>query len=163
MVRFDFLIDEDLNVYLMEANMSPNLSSLHFAPNKLLYEQVIFNLMSLVGLTRLDGVNDWHSLESDKWDLRVSEKDLSINEKLCSSEKCFLSCKHSDCKSCYLCLPDKMKPILKDAYMEHLSRWNNKRLIPSTVNSKINPTSLFNDIQIDWFKAKCASHQEWCN
>ena len=41
MVRFDFALDEDLNVYLMEANMSPNLSSNHFAPNKLLYEQVV--------------------------------------------------------------------------------------------------------------------------
>lgn len=50
MVRFDFVIDEDLNVYVMEANMSPNLSSAHYPPNQLLYEQVIFNLMGLVGL-----------------------------------------------------------------------------------------------------------------
>lgn len=41
MVRFDFIVDEDLNVYLMEANMSPNLSSRHFPPNRLLYEQVL--------------------------------------------------------------------------------------------------------------------------
>lgn len=69
------MLDEDLNVYLMEvdeyhlhtvtemtafpehnwlmcfqANMSPNLSSGHFAANKLLYEQVIINLFSLVGI-----------------------------------------------------------------------------------------------------------------
>jgi tubulin monoglycylase TTLL15 len=41
MVRFDFALDDDLNVFLMEANMSPNLSSSHFAPNRLLYEQVL--------------------------------------------------------------------------------------------------------------------------
>ena len=50
MVRFDFVIDEDLKVYLMEANMSPNLSSAHFPANALLYEQVgsylIFNHLS---------------------------------------------------------------------------------------------------------------------
>uniref|UniRef100_T1L481 Tubulin--tyrosine ligase-like protein 9 n=1 Tax=Tetranychus urticae TaxID=32264 RepID=T1L481_TETUR len=46
MVRFDFLVDEVLNVYLMEANMSSNLSSAHFAPNKLLYEQVIQFILS---------------------------------------------------------------------------------------------------------------------
>jgi tubulin monoglycylase TTLL15 len=27
MMRFDFVLDDKLNVYLMEANMSPNLSS----------------------------------------------------------------------------------------------------------------------------------------
>lgn len=50
MMRFDFVVDENLNVYLMEANMSPNLSSAHFPPNRLLFEQVIFNLFSLVGV-----------------------------------------------------------------------------------------------------------------
>lgn len=34
----------------MEANMSPNLSSAHFSQNTLLYEQVIYSLMNLVGI-----------------------------------------------------------------------------------------------------------------
>ena len=50
----DFVIDEDLKVYLMEANMSPNLSSAHFPANALLYEQVgsylIFNHLSFFRL-----------------------------------------------------------------------------------------------------------------
>lgn len=50
MMRFDLVIDDDLKVYLMEANMSPNLSSAHFLPNTLLYEQVIYNLLNLVGV-----------------------------------------------------------------------------------------------------------------
>ena len=37
MIRFDLIVDNDLQVYLMEGNMSPNLSSAHFLPNKLLY------------------------------------------------------------------------------------------------------------------------------
>lgn len=49
MVRYDFVIDADLNVFLMEVNMSPNLSSTHFPLNKLLYEQVIYSMLSLVG------------------------------------------------------------------------------------------------------------------
>lgn len=52
LVRFDLVIDEDLNVFVMEANMSPNLSSAHFPPNQLLYEQVLFNLFALVGVGR---------------------------------------------------------------------------------------------------------------
>ena len=41
MVRFDFVVGSNLQIYLMEANMSPNLSSKHFALNRRLYEQVI--------------------------------------------------------------------------------------------------------------------------
>ena len=37
MIRFDLIVDNDLQVYLMEGNMSPNLSSAHFQPNQLLY------------------------------------------------------------------------------------------------------------------------------
>lgn len=50
MMRFDLVIDDNENVYLLEANMSPNLSSAHFLQNTLLYEQVIYNLLNLVGV-----------------------------------------------------------------------------------------------------------------
>lgn len=50
MMRFDFVIDEDLKIYLLEANMSPNLSSAHFPPNRLLYQQVLYNVLGLVGV-----------------------------------------------------------------------------------------------------------------
>ena len=81
MVRFDFVVDKGLNVYLMEVtpniyiidcpchtplettisifinvstlqvNMSPNLSSGHFPANRLLYEQVVFGMLGLVGVS----------------------------------------------------------------------------------------------------------------
>lgn len=50
MMRFDFVLDENLRVYLMEANMSPNLSSSHFPLNQHLFEQIIYNLFSLIGI-----------------------------------------------------------------------------------------------------------------
>lgn len=34
--------------------MSPNLSSAHYAPNRLIYEQVLFNLFGIVGLTHFE-------------------------------------------------------------------------------------------------------------
>ena len=34
MVRFDFVVGSNMQLYLMEANMSPNLSSKHFALNR---------------------------------------------------------------------------------------------------------------------------------
>lgn len=50
MIRIDFVIDENLNIYMLEANMSPNLSSAHFPPNRLLYQQVLYNVLGLVGV-----------------------------------------------------------------------------------------------------------------
>lgn len=50
MMRFDLVLDEDFKVYLLEANMSPNLSSAHFPPNQLLYEQVLYSLFSITGV-----------------------------------------------------------------------------------------------------------------
>jgi tubulin monoglycylase TTLL15 len=43
MVRFNFAIDDEGKVFIMEANMS-NLSSAHFLLNQLLYRQVLYNL-----------------------------------------------------------------------------------------------------------------------
>jgi hypothetical protein len=50
LVRFDFVIDEDLGVWLMEVNLSPNLSSDHFHENRFMYEQVSIQyfILSLV-------------------------------------------------------------------------------------------------------------------
>jgi len=53
MVRFDFVFDSKLNIFLMEVNMSPNLSSAHFSANALLYEQVLFNTLHVAGIVNL--------------------------------------------------------------------------------------------------------------
>ncbi|CAG2118952.1 unnamed protein product, partial [Medioppia subpectinata] len=132
MVRFDFALDEDLNVYLMEANMSPNLSSAHFAPNKLLYEQVIFNLLSLVGVARTLDTRTWTNRSPDDYNMMVTTKEMSVNEELCANAECHLSCKSSECDVCYHCLKDEQKLVLKDAVLEQHSKWMAKRLIPST-------------------------------
>ena len=41
LVRFDFIIDQYLKVWLMEVNMSPNLNSMHFKENAVLYKKVL--------------------------------------------------------------------------------------------------------------------------
>lgn len=41
LVRFDFIIDQYLKVWLMEVNMSPNLNSGHFKENAVLYKKVL--------------------------------------------------------------------------------------------------------------------------
>ncbi|CAG9788390.1 unnamed protein product [Diatraea saccharalis] len=63
LMRFDLVIDEDMRVYLLEANMSPNLSSAHYPPNQLLYEQVLYNLFLITGVgSRMNNYSDKRNL-----------------------------------------------------------------------------------------------------
>src|SRR5207249_10975231 len=86
LVRFDFVVDEDLNVYIMEANMSPNLSSNHFAPNKLLYEQVIYNVFSLSGIAATYQLAHCSDRTDPWWNMKVMDNDLTVFNELCSSD-----------------------------------------------------------------------------
>lgn len=52
LVRFDFVVDETLKVFLLEVNMSPNLSPITLEFNRALYEQVVVNVLKLVGIER---------------------------------------------------------------------------------------------------------------
>ena len=52
MVRFDFILDSKMRLYLLEANMSPNLSTGHFPQNKVLYEETLFGMLNVVGISR---------------------------------------------------------------------------------------------------------------
>jgi tubulin monoglycylase TTLL15 len=44
-------MDESLNLFLMEVNMSPNLTPMHGHPehNSVIYEQLIYNTLKLIG------------------------------------------------------------------------------------------------------------------
>lgn len=199
MVRFDFIVDEDLNVFLMEANMSPNLSSRHFPPNRLLYEQVLNSYLSLVGIGHfvrqhltdlpvryLDGryqvpketITSKKSGSSSQpnygLDEIISEKELSVYEELCVSDECHMNCQKVDCKVCYFCLnyPDKLH--LRRAIFEQYSRWNFKRLLPSTQDSDLGLQLAHPDrhqrqeidanyIHVQWFRGKCFSDPRFCS
>lgn len=51
LVRFDFILDEALNVYLMEVNASPNLTPMFkkFENNSASNEQLVLEVVKLVG------------------------------------------------------------------------------------------------------------------
>lgn len=176
LLRFDFIIDDSLNVYLMEANMSPNLSSKHFPPNKFIYEQVLRSYFSLIGLTEFSA-RHLLTTESDnsqsarrKLDKIIDDKELSVYEELCSSHECHMNCSKQDCQICYFCLTNSDKLQLKRAIYEHKSKWNFKRLLPSTQQEdfalQLNNLQLDTEqnlIHVQWFKGKCYSDQSYCN
>lgn len=143
--------------------MSPNLSSLHFKPNQLLYEQVIYNLISLTGLNQLETLLYWNDFNNtDFYDYRVSDRDLSVNFDVCASDDCHLSCKKEKCRSCYFCLSDEFKVILRRSFNEHLNRYSNKRLLPDLNEDALNSDFDKNPLLVEWYRAKCLNDYDWC-
>lgn len=122
LMRFDFILDENLNVYLLEANMSPNLSSAHYPPNQRLYEQVLHNLFSLVGV----GVRREEVTPS--W-----ERSLAVFPEDCSSEECKGCSPSIVCQLCAPCRTKGAEENLRRAYEEFVSRRECKRIFPPSM------------------------------
>lgn len=169
MVRFDFILDADMKVWLMEVNMSPNLSSAAHSDNKLLYEQVVFNLLGLVGVaTKLD-----HSLKysspSEK-DMLVSDQDTQVLYDTCASKECSKDCYSEKCRLCYPCLRENEREFIKAAYLEHNHRGGYRRIYPPPMTQtgeikKDSPAlslSSSNQLMAQWFKAMCQRDISWC-
>lgn len=169
MVRFDFILDSDLKVWLMEVNMSPNLSSAAHSDNKLMYEQVVFNLLGLVGVaTKLD-----HSLKyssPNEKEMLVNDQDIQVLYEACSSKECSKACHKDICRLCYPCLREREREFIKAAYIEHIHKGNFRRVYPPAMTQtgevkKDSPQlslSSSNQLMFQWFQAMCLQDITWC-
>jgi len=173
MVRFDFVIDDSLSVYLMEANMSPNLSSAHFAANALLYEQVVHSVLRLVGVVgnSLAGGDRARATTRER-DQQASMKDLLVTPLACSSQQCQSGtsevCGLAECELCKQCLTEDDLSNLKRAWLERANQWATIRLFPRPVRrhmagEKEEGLTPNNRKMGAWFRAKCDMDRSWCD
>ena len=161
MVRFDFVIDDQLNVYLMEANMSPNLSSAHFSANAGLYEEVVDALLRLVGVV---GVGQHGNLDA------VREKDILVSPDTCATDN-DCDCSKDECQLCLPCLSPQDIDILKAAWTERRNQGSMRRIFPPAVSSDNSDTpvtnldklSSSNIKMIRWYQEKCKMDRTWCD
>lgn len=164
MVRFDFVIDDEGNVFIMEANMSPNLSSAHFPPNQLLYRQVLYNLFKLVGLAeRKDSGNN----------AQVSFKQIAVWPDECLSNECLYKCDEDPkCASCQHCLSQEGIEIRMSAYLDELNKGGMLRIFPPSERYNESGTSLWtfdtgnlskeNKELVEWYRGKCLKDKLFC-
>ncbi|XP_023027613.2 tubulin tyrosine ligase-like 15 isoform X1 [Leptinotarsa decemlineata] len=169
MMRFDFVIDEDLKIYLLEANMSPNLSSAHFPPNRLLYQQVLYNVFGLVGVGEMIFRNSLAQRSKSDEEMIVSDKNLATFPKECSSILCQTSCVSTDCHLCRPCLSPETRKYLVQAFKEHLNKGDCKRIFPPPMTREeimngisLEDLSSENQLQHKWFQGKCMLDLSWC-
>jgi len=174
MVRFDFMVDEDLNVYLMEANMSPNLSSAHFPPNKLLYEQVVHSVLRLVGVVSGSVQSSMlHPPAKDAQEMQVSDKDLYVFPDVCASQECSSSssCHSLQCQLCKNCLSPADTEVLRGAWLEGARQFATRRIYPVPVSRQeaeqgdhTYPGLSDSNMKMhEWYRGKCLMDISWCN
>ncbi|CAK9814066.1 Probable tubulin polyglutamylase ttll-15 [Anthophora quadrimaculata] len=162
LIRIDFALDDDLNVYIMEANMSPNLSSAHYAPNQLLYEQVIYNLFSLIGIgqrIRKDSLKIRNRMEEE---MEVAEKNLMVLPELCiECDDCF----RVECQLCNPCFTPEIKLILSQSYLEHQNKMDFQRIFPPAITKDmvLKDYTLKNQLLVRWYQGKCELDHSWCS
>lgn len=170
LMRFDLIIDENLKVILMEANMSPNLSSAHFKPNSLLYEQILYSVLNLLGV---GSPVDHTFLGQDSEDVEEmisNDRNIATLLNLCADFDCDKSCNMLECELCLPCLTGKEHQTLHDAFREHLHRTNMKRIVPKSIADPKNfdikketkNMSTKNQWMTRWFYAKCVDDISWC-
>lgn len=169
MARFDLIIDDNFKVYLIEANMSPNLSSAHFKQNTLLYEQVLYNLFSLVGIGNYVNRESLEKMENDVELMISADKNVMIKGENCSRLPCTESCSSVECQFCKPCMSRNDILELHRAYREHTNRGDTKRIFPVPIkdpkieykeNKKL---SQKNQFMSRWFHAKCQESSQWCS
>lgn len=163
LVRFDLVLDEDLNVYMMEANMSPNLSSAHYPPNQLLYEQVIFNTFALVGIAKRTRQESLKIRNKKEEEMEIANKNIVVLPELC--KKCDNDCFRVECQLCRPCFTLETKLILTQSYLEHQNRMDFQRIFPPPITKDVmlKNYTLRNQLLIRWYQGKCELDKTWCS
>lgn len=172
MVRFDFVVDGNLNIYLMEVNMSPNLSTAHFSENRLLYEQVLFSMFSLTGIAKTVA-DEWVSSSTHAIEMQISERDVQVNLEDCDSPRCDKNCALIECRLCKWCTNQDLTSSFKQTYIEHMNRNRWRRVFPIPFQNKQNAIkwkidqnftklSEKNQLLFLWFRGKCIQDNRWC-
>lgn len=172
LMRFDFVIDDTLKVHLMEANMSPNLSSAHFKQNRLLYEQVMYNLLSLVGIGRPVHAPSLASRSKDEEEMQAAIKDIVV-----FADHCSVNCKGGtdacskvECQLCLPCLSEDQKSNFLQAFLEHQRRGGCRRVVPQPINAgdahqaaQMDRLTPENTLMTEWFRGMCISDKVFCS
>ncbi|ALC47707.1 CG4089 [Drosophila busckii] len=167
LLRFDLFIDEDLKVYLMEANMSPNLSSAHFKPNSILYEQVLYSVFNLVGIRPVTSTS---ASDTPLNEMITTDKNLATGLNNCASYNCNTSCDRDECNLCLPCMSGSEYKWLEKAHDEHLHRVDMKRIFPKpihdfqsfNIDNEVTNMTKQNAWISRWFYNKCEYDRTWC-
>ncbi|XP_072044805.1 probable tubulin polyglutamylase ttll-15 [Amphiura filiformis] len=164
--RWDYVVDENGKLHLIEVNINPLLNVKKDNPSYL-------NILAYVILDRMLRVmrmDTLHEFQDKKPSYLVRDSDVHVYDHICYTSSCRSSCQQEICRLCSQCLPDKQRTILKEVLWEHTRR-SSMRLVYPVVNKETDePGSTYYDHQTDdnklttdWMRRKCNRDDYWCS
>ncbi|KAL3152926.1 Ttll-15p, variant 2 [Trebouxia sp. C0009 RCD-2024] len=173
MYRFDFMLDQHLRPYIMEVNLSPNLSSTRHQPLAGLFIKVLNDLVRLVGF----GPEGAHrNIEmSPEIEQQLSSKDVGAAD----SNSC-QACVDTDCAStqidcvarCAACRTPAQQQAILDVVSEHAHQgpnWSRVYPIPQDLKElaaqyvkQQPPVGDLNNMLQEWMQSACQKDGTWC-
>lgn len=161
--------------------MSPTSSGSGSKQLSLMYDQLIYNTLNILGITTPAVIkprlvrhvqsitqrrkfNFFLSSSSVEESLMFSApKDIAVNAEDCYS--CIDSCDNVLCELCLPCMSGNLTKSFHQAYREHQARGNMKRIFPNENSVQEKFVKLFRDkdkLSVKWFEAKCENDFDWC-
>lgn len=142
-LRFDFYLGAELNLYLSEVVTSPQLAGYENIgladPAKPLSRSILYNTFNLIGVGSYLKMNHIRDLAKYYIEFLANSNQISVNPETCVNEPCLNSCQEEECKLCMRCIDDELHNDLKFAYLEHLNMGDMKRVSPrSNVSIRFN-------------------------
>ncbi|KAG5677462.1 hypothetical protein PVAND_007220 [Polypedilum vanderplanki] len=164
-VRFDFLIDNKMNPYVMEVNMSPNLTPAdkRYEENCNLYEPMVYNVVQMIG-----GASYFEFMARfNNSDIIVANrKNIAVGLESCLKNDCYRKCSLNECKICLPCVDDFNRYQMREAFREFSYMNNFRRLFPTKLHyydqNLIESMTENNQISINWYRAQCENNEKWC-
>lgn len=137
LLRFDFVADAKLNVYLMEVNMSPNMVVYpKIIKSRHMLENVLYNFFNLVGVGSYMTKQHIRYFDTVQREAICHVNSLTVLPETCMNSPCVESCDAPECELCWNCLTHNFKWDLMMAYLEHMNKGDMKRVVPPS-NVKI--------------------------
>ncbi|KAL7010901.1 hypothetical protein ACKWTF_014001 [Chironomus riparius] len=131
LIRFDMILDNNLDLHLIEINQHPNLyPSANFIQNKFLYENLIFNLFNLIGVGTSYRKENLKIPSMDVQQMIAEGHSMNVNPQSCLSDICQNSC-DGDCMFCRKCLTADEGFDNLQAYREQMNLGDFKRIFPA--------------------------------
>lgn len=160
LTRWDFMVGQDLQPFLIEANGSPHMST-HNDKNIVRCSRYLFDAFHLLDLGSLGG------------DARFQERDFVTTVELMTGaeecQHCSNSCYQRRCYLCFQCISSAMLDTLKTVYVENQNKGTYQRLFPLIkAHEKWSRLSQHKhlshtDVQLqDWFTSMCKHDEHFC-
>ncbi|CRK96757.1 CLUMA_CG009979, isoform A [Clunio marinus] len=130
--RFDFMLDNDLNLYLLEVNQSPNVNpSVRLARDRRMFENLLFDSFTLLGVGSYIKNKTNFEFGGDLEEQMICHRDsITVRPETCVNKPCNETCDPEECDLCWDCLSNNQRHDLHLAYREAKHRGTMKRIFP---------------------------------